>query len=112
MMKNQDACYLIPKTTYKEMAAIIDRGDVVVANCSGPKHVATGLGKKVVTIFGPTHPEVWEHYQTGRNVALQAKGLECLACEKNECPRDRHYCMEAVTPEMVYQAVLDLLKKQ
>jgi len=81
-----------------------------VANCSGPKHVATGLARPVVTIFGPTHPEVWEHYQTGKNFPLQAKGLDCIACEKNICPRDRHYCMEMVTPQMVYDQVMMALE--
>ncbi len=112
LMKNKKSAFLIPDTTYKEMAAIIAQADGVVANCSGPKHVSTGVGRVVVTIFGPTHPEVWEHYQTGRNFPVQAKGLDCLSCEKNTCPRDRHYCMEMVTSEKVYRVLLEALKKK
>ncbi|MBI1370334.1 MAG: hypothetical protein GC162_16995 [Planctomycetes bacterium] len=42
-----------------ELARVMGSARVVVANDSGPAHLAAGLGVATVALFGPTDPRVW-----------------------------------------------------
>jgi ADP-heptose:LPS heptosyltransferase len=44
------------KTTLRQLAALLERASLVVANDSGPMHIAAALGRPLVTPFGPTNP--------------------------------------------------------
>jgi lipopolysaccharide heptosyltransferase I len=47
---------LAGKTTLRQSIALLERAALVVANDSGPMHIASGLGRPLVALFGPTHP--------------------------------------------------------
>lgn len=49
---------LCPTTTVGQMMAILEHTRLLVCNDSAPLHVAVGLGKRLVTVFGPTDPEL------------------------------------------------------
>jgi len=49
-----DAC---GRTTIRQMAALISRCRLLLANDSGPMHLAGALGVSVVAIFGPGDPD-------------------------------------------------------
>ena len=53
---------LTGKTDLLQMTALVQRARVVVANDSGPMHLAAALGKPVVALFGPTPPERFGPY--------------------------------------------------
>jgi heptosyltransferase-1 len=42
------------RTSLAQLVALISSADLVVANDSGPIHIAAALGRPVVTLFGPT----------------------------------------------------------
>ena len=44
-------------TAIKELPALIDSADLIVANDSGPMHLAAAMHKPVVALFGPTDPK-------------------------------------------------------
>ena len=44
-------------TAIEELPALIDSADLVVANDSGPMHLAAAMHKPVVALFGPTDPK-------------------------------------------------------
>jgi len=46
--------HLMGKTTLPEVIAMIPRASVVVANDSGPMHLAAALGARTLSLFGPT----------------------------------------------------------
>jgi ADP-heptose:LPS heptosyltransferase len=104
-MEFHEKAFLIPPTSVAQMTAIIGMSSLVIANCSGPKHIAVGLGLPVITIAGPTNSNVWNNPLNPLNQSLQAWEVSCVPCEKNICPREKHYCMEAITPGMVMKVI-------
>lgn len=102
------------KTDLPQLIALLDRADLVVSGDSGPLHVASALGTRVVGIYGPTDPEVngpvsW----AGQGVALLRRDLACSPCysvrTRAECPLGDPICMRLVTVDQVEAAVSELL---
>lgn len=95
---------MIPLTSLCEMAAIIAGSDLIITNDSGAMHMANAAGIRSIAIFGPTNPYVWNHPDMAMNPALRAD-VPCIQCEKQECPLERHLCMDLVTPDIVLKTV-------
>lgn len=99
--------WMIPKTSMREMAALLERCQIVITNDNGPMHTATAVGVPTVTLYGPTDPQSWNPGGP-RHRALRAEGLRCLGCNLNTCPFG-HECMTQLTPEAVFKAAESLL---
>ncbi len=84
-------------------AALVARSAVVIANDSGVGHMASACQVPVVSIFGPTTPEVSAPYGP-RTRVIQKTGLECLGCHRFDCPVEGHPCMNAVEGERIFAA--------
>ena len=78
----------------------------MVTNDTGPRHIATAIGIPVVTIFGPTDP-AWSEtdFSLERKVRVN---VFCSPCQKKTCPLD-HRCMKEVTPDMVFEQLVQVL---
>lgn len=84
------------------LKVLFGRADLVIANDTGPRHIAIALKRKVVTLFGPNNPQ-WT--QTGYPDEIQIVGKgPCVPCDKPICRETRHYCMESITVEQVLEA--------
>lgn len=96
-----------PKTdSLLDLAALLERCDLMVTVDSGPMHIGSAVGAPVVAIFGPTDVSVnAPHWPP---VEVVAADIECRPCDEN-CDRAR--CMEAVTPRTVFDAARRLLRK-
>lgn len=86
--------------------ACIRRAALVITTDSGPRHFAMAFGRRVLTLFGPTHIEWTETYYS-KAVHLQKK-VECGPCQLRTCPLD-HRCMRLLTPAEVFAAATTLL---
>ncbi|MDQ3811134.1 MAG: glycosyltransferase family 9 protein, partial [Chloroflexota bacterium] len=60
------------------LAALIRRGRLLIANDSGPVHLATAVGTPVVAIFGPSNDRAWGPYPVDE--ARHRVAREVLAC--------------------------------
>lgn len=47
---------LAGKTTLRQLTALIERASIIIANDSGPMHIAAALDRPLVALFGPTNP--------------------------------------------------------
>lgn len=47
----------VGQTSVGQLMALIQRGEVLIGNDSGALHMAIGLGRRAVSIFGPTDPQ-------------------------------------------------------
>lgn len=92
-----------------QLKAMISRADLVIANDTGPRHMAIALGRKVVTLFGPNDP-AWT--QTGYADEVQIVGqAPCAPCQKPACKQNNHACMRSIAVEQVCEAARELLHK-
>jgi heptosyltransferase I len=77
------AINLAGKTTLRQLIALLERADLVIANDTGPMHIAAALGRPLVTMFGPTSP-----IQTGpykRMESVVRMDISCSPCFSREC---------------------------
>ena len=97
-------------TSLPEMVEWLRLAEVVIANDTGPLHIAAALGRPLVPIYGPTNPRrTGPHGQVDR--VLQARDLPCVPCLKQRCSyHEPLACMKFITPEIVCEKALALLK--
>lgn len=93
----------------RRLAALLSRAAITVANDSAPMHLAAAVGSPVVGIFGPSKPE--ETAPLGPRSRAVAGPVDCRPeCDENGCSRvDGPICLDAVRPEMVWEAVEEIL---
>ena len=84
------------------VAALAARSRVVIANDSGPMHLAAAVGTPVVALFGPTDPG--RTGPTGAPSEVLDRYVFCSPCYLKECPYG-HECMTEISVEMVAGAV-------
>ena len=107
MMKNKPVISC-GKTTLKELGALLERANLVVANDTGPMHLAVAMKANVVALFGPTSPRLTGPYGTGTYRVIW-KNEECeVPCYDVTCTDNR--CMSAITVEDVFKEAKGLLR--
>lgn len=95
------------RTTLKELGALVERSGLVVANDTGPMHIAVAMGSKVIALFGPTSPAITGPYGKGKYRVI-SKHDECeIPCYDFTCSDNR--CMAAITVGDVLNAAEGLL---
>lgn len=92
-----------PKTTLRQLAALLSGCAAVVGNDTGPLHIATALGVPVVSFYGPTSPKAQGPWGAGHKV-LRDESLACLVCNRTDCRDPR--CMRGI-PAAAAAAALD-----
>ena len=92
-----------------ELAALLERADVVVGADSGPVHLASAVGRPVVALFsGTNRHEQWQ--PPGSKVTVLRHPVECSPCHRSRCALAEHPCMSRLRPEEVAAAVAHVLK--
>lgn len=107
-MSNGSAAGICGSTTLKQLASIMRKAKVVIANDSGPMHIAVSQKAPTVAIFGPTSPKVTGPYGSGRYAALH-KWYDCDIPCYAVCSNYR--CMEAVSVGDVIEAVKGIIQE-
>jgi ADP-heptose:LPS heptosyltransferase len=104
---------LAGKTTLRELLVLFSLADVLITNDSGPAHFATLTPIRVVTLFGPETPALY-NARSPRNVPLWA-GLVCSPCinafNNRQSPCRNNLCMQSISVEQVLARVLIALKE-
>lgn len=97
--------------TLQETGACLARAAVLVSGDTGVMHMATGVGARVVALFGPTVEPFGFFPYTKRAVVLE-RDLTCRPCSamgSERCPLGHHRCLEDVLPDQVAAAVQRLV---
>lgn len=89
------------------LAALLSRARLVVANDSGPMHLAAAVGAPVVAFFGPTDPG--RTSPTGSSSRALDRYVFCSPCYLKKCPYG-HECMKEISVEDALAAVESLLR--
>ena len=98
--KNRFAAFM-GRLTLKETGLLMKRSRLVIANDSGPMHLASALGVRTAAIFGPTDPNRLGPYFPETGLVI-SKGLECQPCMKRRCPIGT-LCMTELDPKTVFE---------
>jgi len=97
---------LCGETSLPELLGILARLDLLLTNDSGPMHLASALGTRVVAVYGSTD---WrETAPAAGGARLLRESVECAPCMLRDCPID-HRCMRRVSVESVASAALEVL---
>lgn len=89
-------------TTLARCLQLLSASRGLLCNDSGLMHVAAGMGKQVVAIFGATDPV--RTAPSGAHVHLIYRPAACSPCLKRECHVAGQPCMTRITPEEVAAA--------
>jgi lipopolysaccharide heptosyltransferase I len=95
------------RTTLPHLAAILSRADVVLANDSGPLHLAAALGRPVVAPY--TCTDVRRHGPYGATNGAVATTVACRASYVRRC--DHLSCMSELTPERLWPRLAEVLSE-
>jgi len=93
---------LAGKTNLRQLTALLERANLVIANDTGPMHIAAALGRPLVTMYGPTSPVRTGPYQ--RMESVVRTGIECSPCLSRKCSLVHHKCMRDLGTDMVLHA--------
>ncbi len=97
--------------TLQETGACLARARVLVSGDTGVMHMATGVGTRVVALFGPT-VEPFGFFPYTKQAAVLKLDLDCRPCSAmgtERCPLGHHRCLEEILPEQVTAALQRLV---
>lgn len=94
----------VGKTTLKQLVALIDKASLVIANDSGPMHIASALNKPLIALFGPTNPIRTGPY--GRPETVLRMDIACSPCYTRTC--SHMSCMKWISPDAVVKQAMKM----
>ncbi len=90
---------LAPDTKLSEMTGLINNCDFILANDSGPMHIAAALGVPTLGIFGPTDPAKHGPYSP-KSGFVNKEDLFCIICNLQTCPYN-HECFKNLSNDNI-----------
>jgi len=91
------------------LGALFEKASVVIANDTGPMHLAVAMKANTIALFGPTSPRLTGPYGEGHYRVIM-KQQECeVPCYDLACTDNR--CMKAIKVEDVVEEVESILKE-
>jgi len=101
---------MVGKTTLPQMAGLLREMNLVIANDSGPMHLAAVLNTPVLAMYGPSDPVRTGPPPGTRHRILRGK-LKCQPCFSRHCRYRDGSCMLTITPETVIHTAMEMLSK-
>jgi lipopolysaccharide heptosyltransferase II len=96
---------LVDQLNVAELAALIARAPLLIANNTGPVHVAAAVGTPVVDLYALTNPQ---HTPWAVPQRVLSHDVPCKYCYKSVCPAGHHECLRLVNPAAVVAAAREL----
>ena len=107
LLKKDNVYNFVNQTSIGETIYILSQCDCSVGVDTGMQHVADALGKKTISIFGPTNPKTHGAYSSKAVFVQASPRVSCQYCFGKdiyyECP-DRK-CLNQITSEHVFDVV-------
>ncbi|REJ81031.1 MAG: glycosyltransferase family 9 protein [Bacteroidetes bacterium] len=100
-----------------ESAVLLKNASHVITHDTGLMHIATALGKKIVSVWGNTIPEfgMYPFYSesfggknAGMKTVVEVSGLSCRPCTKigfEKCPKNHFNCMNQIDEKKILSAL-------
>jgi heptosyltransferase-1 len=112
--KNGMAVDVLPNLNIPQMAALLANADAAVAVDTGLGHLAAALDVPTVSIYGPTNPAYTG--ALGRSSVHMSPNFPCAPCLARVCKYKEAAavtpaCYTTVRPEMVWEALSQLIAR-
>ena len=110
LVVNKSTKNLAGKYNLSELIALINRCDVMIANSTGPIHIAAALGKNVIGFypkFIAASAKRWGPYTKKKNIFKPT--IDCSNCTRKQC--DELNCMDSINTKDVVSSVKNILNK-
>ena len=94
-------------------AELIGRARLLVTNDSAPQHLASAMGTKTITIYGPTVEEFGFGPLAPHSISIGLDALACRPCHHHgppHCPLGHWRCMRELGVDVVALAVDEVLR--
>ena len=103
-----DHC-ILPESmlSLRQMAAIIEKADLHLGNCSSPRHFAVALGTPSLTVIGAAGTG-WTFASPEHTDVI--KNLPCQPCKQGRCAQGNTPCLQELSPETVLCSLRKALK--
>jgi lipopolysaccharide heptosyltransferase II len=88
------------------LAALIAGARVLVANNSGPVHLAAAVGTPVVDLYALTNPQ---HTPWQVAARVLSHDVPCRNCQQSVCTQAHHPCLRGIEPHQVAEAARELM---
>lgn len=95
------------RTTLKTLGALLARSSLVIANDTGPMHLAVAMKARTIALFGPTSPVITGPYGEGSYKVISKNDTCDIPCYDFTCVDNR--CMAAIKVEDVLKEALSML---
>jgi lipopolysaccharide heptosyltransferase I len=99
------------RTSLAELGAVLEHADLIIANDTGPMHLAAALGRRVITLMGPTDHRRTGPYGTGHRILSTFP--PCSPCFSKVCRNPAgQICLRDLRPAEVYTAATQMLRER
>jgi ADP-heptose:LPS heptosyltransferase len=94
-----------------QLGAVLEKCSLLVSGDTGPLHMATAVGTKVVALFGAADPGRTGPVGKGHQV-IRAGQVPCVPCRSRRCSNKIYLeCMESITAREVANVAAGMLRK-
>ncbi len=109
-INNENVINLMGKLSTINLFAAIKYTDIFIGNNSGPLHIAVAYKIPVITFAGGISMKRWGLPNSNKNIVL---GLDkrCRICTEYQCEYKGLPCLEAITVEETYNAVIEMIER-
>ena len=113
VIRNQaPECVAAPPTSLRELAALISGARLVVANDTGPLHLAVALGVRTVALHGATDSSRTGPYGATHVAIEREPRLPCQPCNAKVCSRGDLACLRDLPVDRVLDHCLAQLAQR
>ena len=106
-MHEHTAINLAGKTSLTQLAALMQRADLLITGDSGPMHIAGAVGTPLIAIHGPTDPAL--SGPVSPHATILRSDIWCSPCYEAKNTADCRFfttqCMKNITPNQVFNVV-------
>ncbi len=99
------------KTSLAQLAALLQRADLLITGDSGPMHIAAAVATPLIAIHGPTDPAL--SGPVSPSATVLRSDIWCSPCYNAKGPANCRFhttqCMKDITPSQVFAVVQDKL---
>lgn len=98
------------KLNLEQLMALISQSDLLIANSTGPIHIAAALGKWTIGFYpkiASCSPTRWGPY-SNKSVIFQPS-IDCKNCTREQC--EKINCMNSISIDDVYLSFKDIIHK-